>query len=133
MASLIINSPWYCPQAHKTLLDIMPHYNGVLDKIIFMGGATPLATLSPSQTLQTYLLANNQKSELSNDDFALLDKCALHYRSWAQKQGITLLVCGMAAKRFLLDNKISSCDGLALTGYMELLALLNKKGDALIW
>lgn len=139
--SLIINAPWYYPKAHQTLLTFLnhPNYHGLFAKAIFMGSAAPVATLSPSSTLHSYLAQNSQlapafSSEIYIDSLAILDKCAVGYRAWAQEQGVCLLVCGMAAKRFLQDQQARECDGLALTGYMEVLALLNgPQEEVVLW
>ena len=146
--SLIINAPWYVPQAHQTLLALFtkPNYHGLFSKIIFMGSSAPLAALKPSALLSSYLSATapdstcasaaaitgtgaaaiagayaNERQEL----FAVLDEIGMRYRQWAQQEGISLLVCGMAAKRFYQDSKLSTFDGLALTGYMEVLSVIN--------
>mgnify|MGYP003370011961 CR=1 FL=1 len=64
----------------------------------------------------------------------LLDELGMRYRQWAQQEGITLLVCGMAAKRFYQDSKLSTFDGLALTGYMEVLSIINgPREEVVIW
>lgn len=127
--SLIINAPWYYPQAHKTLLSLLTHksYQGLFDKAIFMGSAAPLGALKPSKLLESYLT----NSSISYDQ-DLLDSCASCYRRWAQEQNINLLVCGMAAKRYYQDPKLSSCDGIELTGYMEVLMLINSSKDKLV-
>lgn len=159
--SLIINAPWYVPQAHQTLLALFtkPNYHGLFSKIIFMGSSAPLAALKPSALLSSYLSATasadtsacaiasscastgastgamagayaNERQEL----FAVLDELGRRYRQWAQQEGISLLVCGMAAKRFYQDSKLSTFDGLALTGYMEVLSVINGPiEEVVIW
>lgn len=163
--SLIINAPWYVPQAHQTLLALFtkPNYHGLFSKIIFMGSSAPLAALKPSALLSSYLSATastgtsastsacaiasscastgastgamagayaNERQEL----FAVLDEIGMRYRQWAQQEGISLLVCGMAAKRFYQDSKLSTFDGLALTGYMEVLSVINGPiEEVVIW
>ena len=173
--SLIINAPWYVPQAHQTLLALFtkPNYHGLFSKIIFMGSSAPLAAIKPSALLSSYLSATapdstcasaaaitgsaastgaaasasagtradastgadtgaytNEGQELCE----LLDELGMRYRQWAQQEGITLLVCGMAAKRFYQDSKLSTFDGLALTGYMEVLSIINgPREEVVIW
>ena len=157
--SLIINAPWYVPQAHQTLLALFtkPNYHGLFSKIIFMGSSAPLAALKPSALLSSYLSATastdtsastsacastgastgamagayaNERQEL----FEVLDEIGMRYRQWAQQEGISLLVCGMAAKRFYQDSKLSTFDGLALTGYMEVLSVINGPiEEVVIW
>ena len=157
--SLIINAPWYVPQAHQTLLALFtkPNYHGLFSKIIFMGSSAPLAALKPSALLSSYLSATastdtsastsacasicastgasagayaNERQEL----FEVLDELGMSYRQWAQQEGISLLVCGMAAKRFYQDSKLSTFDGLALTGYMEVLSVINGPiEEVVIW
>lgn len=157
--SLIINAPWYVPQAHQTLLALFtkPNYHGLFSKIIFMGSSAPLAALKPSALLSSYLSATanadtsastsacasicastgasagayaNERQEL----FEVLDELGMRYRQWAQQEGISLLVCGMAAKRFYQDSKLSTFDGLALTGYMEVLSVINGPiEEVVIW
>ena len=155
--SLIINAPWYVPQAHQTLLALFtkPNYHGLFSKIIFMGSSAPLAALKPSALLSSYLSATasadtsacasasscasagamaaayaHERQEL----FDMLDELGRRYRQWAQQEGITLLVCGMAAKRFYQDSKLSTFDGLALTGYMEVLSVINgPMEEVVIW
>ena len=175
--SLIINAPWYVPQAHQTLLALFtkPNYHGLFSKIIFMGSSAPLAALKPSALLSSYLSATapdstcasaaaitgtgaaasasaipgadagfstgaiagasagayaNERQEL----FEVLDELGRRYRQWAQQEGISLLVCGMAAKRFYQDSKLSTFDGLALTGYMEVLSVINGPiEEVVIW
>lgn len=155
--SLIINAPWYVPQAHQTLLALFtkPNYHGLFSKIIFMGSSAPLADLKPSALLSSYLSATapdstcasaaaitgastgamagayaNERQEL----FEVLDEIGMRYRQWAEQEGISLLVCGMAAKRFYQDSKLSTFDGLALTGYMEVLSVINGPiEEVVIW
>lgn len=163
--SLIINAPWYVPQAHQTLLALFtkPNYHGLFSKIIFMGSSAPLAALKPSALLSSYLSATartdtsastsacaiasscastgastgamagayaNERQEL----FEVLDEIGMRYRQWAEQEGISLLVCGMAAKRFYQDSKLSTFDGLALTGYMEVLSVINGPiEEVVIW
>lgn len=163
--SLIINAPWYVPQAHQTLLALFtkPNYHGLFSKIIFMGSSAPLAALKPSALLSSYLSATaNADTSASTSAcviasscastgastgamagayahegqelFEVLDELGMRYRQWAQQEGITLLVCGMAAKRFYQDSKLSTFDGLALTGYMEVLSVINGPiEEVVIW
>lgn len=157
--SLIINAPWYVPQAHQTLLALFtkPNYHGLFSKIIFMGSSAPLAALKPSALLSSYLsaTASTGTSACASTDastgastgamagayahegqelFAVLDELGRRYRQWAQQEGISLLVCGMAAKRFYQDSKLSTFDGLALTGYMEVLSVINGPiEEVVIW
>lgn len=163
--SLIINAPWYVPQAHQTLLALFtkPNYHGLFSKIIFMGSSAPLAALKPSALLSSYLSATaNADTSASTSAcviasscastgastgamagayahegqelFAVLDELGRRYRQWAQQEGISLLVCGMAAKRFYQDSKLSTFDGLALTGYMEVLSVINGPiEEVVIW
>lgn len=149
--SLIINAPWYVPQAHQTLLALFtkPNYHGLFSKIIFMGSSAPLAALKPSALLSSYLSATASTDTSScastgasagayahegQELFAVLDELGMRYRQWAQQEGITLLVCGMAAKRFYQDSKLSTFDGLALTGYMEVLSVINGSiEEVVIW
>lgn len=153
--SLIINAPWYVPQAHQTLLALFtkPNYHGLFSKIIFMGSSAPLAALKPSALLSSYLsaTANADTSSCASicastgamasayahegqELFEVLDELGRRYRQWAQQEGISLLVCGMAAKRFYQDSKLSTFDGLALTGYMEVLSVINGPiEEVVIW
>lgn len=156
--SLIINAPWYVPQAHQTLLALFtkPNYHGLFSKIIFMGSSAPLASLQPSALLSSYLSPSTSTSTSADtcastscasavagavayahqgqELFEVLDKLGMRYRQWAQQEGITLLVCGMAAKRFYKDSKLSNFDGLALTGYMEVLSVINgPREEVVIW
>lgn len=153
--SLIINAPWYVPQAHQTLLALFtkPNYHGLFSKIIFMGSSAPLAALKPSALLSSYLsaTANADTSSCASicastgamagayahegqELFDVLDELGMRYRQWAQQEGISLLVCGMAAKRFYQDSKLSTFDGLALTGYMEVLSVINGPiEEVVIW
>ena len=163
--SLIINAPWYVPQAHQTLLALFtkPNYHGLFSKIIFMGSSAPLAALKPSALLSSYLSATaNADTSASTSAcviasscactgastgamagayahegqelFEVLDELGRRYRQWAQQEGISLLVCGMAAKRFYQDSKLSTFDGLALTGYMEVLSVINGPiEEVVIW
>ena len=149
--SLIINAPWYVPQAHQTLLALFtkPNYHGLFSKIIFMGSSAPLAALKPSALLSSYLSATASTGTSScastgasagayahegQELFEVLDELGMRYRQWAQQEGITLLVCGMAAKRFYQDSKLSTFDGLALTGYMEVLSVINGSiEEVVIW
>ena len=159
--SLIINAPWYVPQAHQTLLALFTkaNYHGLFSKIIFMGSSAPLAALKPSALLSSYLSttvsaetstsasASNSASTGASTGaiagayayerqelFVVLDELGMRYRQWAQQEGITLLVCGMAAKRFYQDSKLSTFDGLALTGYMEVLSVINGPiEEVVIW
>lgn len=153
--SLIINAPWYVPQAHQTLLALFtkPNYHGLFSKIIFMGSSAPLAALKPSALLSSYLSATASADTSScasicastgasagayahegQELFAVLDELGRRYRQWAQQEGISLLVCGMAAKRFYQDSKLSTFDGLALTGYMEVLSVINGPiEEVVIW
>lgn len=159
--SLIINAPWYVPKAHQTLLALFtkPNYHGLFSKIIFMGSSAPLAALKPSALLSSYLSttvsadtstsasASNSASTGASTGaiagayayerqelFVVLDELGMRYRQWAQQEGITLLVCGMAAKRFYQDSKLSTFDGLALTGYMEVLSVINGPiEEVVIW
>lgn len=149
--SLIINAPWYVPQAHQTLLALFtkPNYHGLFSKIIFMGSSAPLAALKPSALLSSYLSATASADTSScastgasagayaherQELFVVLDELGMRYRQWAQQEGITLLVCGMAAKRFYQDSKLSTFDGLALTGYMEVLSVINGPiEEVVIW
>lgn len=153
--SLIINAPWYVPQAHQTLLALFtkPNYHGLFSKIIFMGSSAPLAALKPSALLSSYLSATASADTSScasicastgasagayahegQELFEVLDELGMRYRQWAQQEGITLLVCGMAAKRFYQDSKLSTFDGLALTGYMEVLSVINgPMEEVVIW
>lgn len=159
--SLIINAPWYVPQAHQTLLALFtkPNYHGLFSKIIFMGSSAPLAALKPSALLSSYLSATASTDTSAcaiasscasicastgamagayahegQELFAVLDELGRSYRQWAQQEGISLLVCGMAAKRFYQDSKLSTFDGLALTGYMEVLSVINGPiEEVVIW
>lgn len=149
--SLIINAPWYVPQAHQTLLALFtkPNYHGLFSKIIFMGSSAPLAALKPSALLSSYLSATASTGTSScastgasagayahegQELFEVLDELGMRYRQWAQQEGISLLVCGMAAKRFYQDSKLSTFDGLALTGYMEVLSVINGPiEEVVIW
>lgn len=159
--SLIINAPWYVPQAHQTLLALFtkPNYHGLFSKIIFMGSSAPLAALKPSALLSSYLSATASADTSScaiasscasicastgasagayahegQELFEVLDELGTRYRQWAQQEGISLLVCGMAAKRFYQDSKLSTFDGLALTGYMEVLSVINGPiEEVVIW
>lgn len=159
--SLIINAPWYVPQAHQTLLALFtkPNYHGLFSKIIFMGSSAPLAALKPSALLSSYLSATASADTSAcaiasscastgastgamagayahegQELFAVLDELGRRYRQWAQQEGISLLVCGMAAKRFYQDSKLSTFDGLALTGYMEVLSVINGPiEEVVIW
>ena len=155
--SLIINAPWYVPQAHQTLLALFtkPNYHGLFSKIIFMGSSAPLAALKPSALLSSYLSATAPDSTCASAAaitgtgaaasagayahegqvlFEVLDELGRRYRQWAQQEGISLLVCGMAAKRFYQDSKLSTFDGLALTGYMEVLSVINGPiEEVVIW
>lgn len=157
--SLIINAPWYVPQAHQTLLALFtkPNYHGLFSKIIFMGSSAPLAALKPSALLSSYLSATARTDTSASTSacasicasagasagayahegqelFAVLDELGRRYRQWAQQEGISLLVCGMAAKRFYQDSKLSTFDGLALTGYMEVLSVINGPiEEVVIW
>lgn len=155
--SLIINAPWYVPQAHQTLLALFtkPNYHGLFSKIIFMGSSAPLAALKPSALLSSYLSATASTDTSAcaiastgasagasagayahegQELFEVLDELGMRYRQWAQQEGITLLVCGMAAKRFYQDSKLSTFDGLALTGYMEVLSVINGSiEEVVIW
>lgn len=163
--SLIINAPWYVPQAHQTLLDLFtkPNYHGLFSKIIFMGSSAPLAAIKPSALLSSYLSATASADTSTSAStgtstsasastgastsamagayayerqelFVVLDELGMRYRQWAQQEGITLLVCGMAAKRFYQDSKLSTFDGLALTGYMEVLSVINGPiEEVVIW
>lgn len=155
--SLIINAPWYVPQAHQTLLALFtkPNYHGLFSKIIFMGSSAPLAALKPSALLSSYLSATaSADTSVSTSAcasasscastgayahdgqelFEVLDELGMRYRQWAQHEGISLLVCGMAAKRFYQDSKLSTFDGLALTGYMEVLSVINGPiEEVVIW
>lgn len=153
--SLIINAPWYVPQAHQTLLALFtkPNYHGLFSKIIFMGSSAPLAALKPSALLSSYLSATASADTSScasicastgasagayahegQELFEVLDELGMRYRQWAQQEGISLLVCGMAAKRFYQDSKLSTFDGLALTGYMEVLSVINGPiEEVVIW
>lgn len=159
--SLIINAPWYVPQAHQTLLALFtkPNYHGLFSKIIFMGSSAPLAALKPSALLSSYLSATASADTSASTSasscastvastgaiagayahegqelFEVLDELGMRYRQWAQQEGITLLVCGMAAKRFYQDSKLSTFDGLALTGYMEVLSVINgPMEEVVIW
>ncbi|MCK0514607.1 hypothetical protein MXE38_07065 [Anaerobiospirillum sp. NML120448] len=155
--SLIINAPWYVPQAHQTLLALFtkPNYHGLFSKIIFMGSSAPLAALKPSALLSSYLSATAPDSTCASAAaisgtgaaasagayahegqvlFEVLDELGMRYRQWAQQEGISLLVCGMAAKRFYQDSKLSTFDGLALTGYMEVLSVINGPiEEVVIW
>lgn len=161
--SLIINAPWYVPKAHQTLLALFTkaNYHGLFSKIIFMGSSAPLAAIKPSALLSSYLSAtasaNTSTSASASNSasastgastgaiagayayerqelFVVLDELGMRYRQWAQQEGITLLVCGMAAKRFYQDSKLSTFDGLALTGYMEVLSVINGPiEEVVIW
>ena len=157
--SLIINAPWYVPQAHQTLLALFtkPNYHGLFSKIIFMGSSAPLAALKPSALLSSYLSATASTDTSASTSacastgastgamagayahegqelFEVLDELGMRYRQWAQQEGITLLVCGMAAKRFYQYSKLSTFDGLALTGYMEVLSVINGPiEEVVIW
>ena len=155
--SLIINAPWYVPQAHQTLLALFtkPNYHGLFSKIIFMGSSAPLAALKPSALLSSYLSATASTDTSAcaiasscastgasagayahegQELFEVLDELGRRYRQWAQQEGISLLVCGMAAKRFYQDSKFSTFDGLALTGYMEVLSVINGPiEEVVIW
>lgn len=161
--SLIINAPWYVPKAHQTLLALFTkaNYHGLFSKIIFMSSSAPLAALKPSALLSSYLSAtasaNTSASASASNSasastgastgaiagayayerqelFVVLDELGMRYRQWAQQEGITLLVCGMAAKRFYQDSKLSTFDGLALTGYMEVLSVINGPiEEVVIW
>ena len=161
--SLIINAPWYVPKAHQTLLALFtkPNYHGLFSKIIFMSSSAPLAAIKPSALLSSYLSATvsadtSTSASASNSAsastgastgaiagayayerqelFVVLDELGMRYRQWAQQEGITLLVCGMAAKRFYQDSKLSTFDGLALTGYMEVLSVINGPiEEVVIW
>lgn len=163
--SLIINAPWYVPQAHQTLLALFtkPNYHGLFSKIIFMGSSAPLAALKPSALLSSYLSATASTDTSASTSacaiasscastgastsamagayahegqelFEVLDELGRRYRQWAQQEGISLLVCGMAAKRFYQDSKLSTFDGLALTGYMEVLSVINGPiEEVVIW
>lgn len=153
--SLIINAPWYVPQAHQTLLALFtkPNYHGLFSKIIFMGSSAPLAALKPSALLSSYLSATASADTSScasicastgasagayshegQELFEVLDELGRRYRQWAQQEGISLLVCGMAAKRFYQYSKLSTFDGLALTGYMEVLSVINGPiEEVVIW
>lgn len=153
--SLIINAPWYVPQAHQTLLALFtkPNYHGLFSKIIFMGSSAPLAALKPSALLSSYLSATASADTSAGTSacastgasagayahegqelFEVLDELGRRYRQWAQQEGISLLVCGMAAKRFYQDSKLSTFDGLALTGYMEVLSVINGPiEEVVIW
>ena len=140
-----------------------PNYHGLFSKIIFMGSSAPLAAIKPSALLSSYLSATasaNTSASASTGTstsscastgastgaiagayayerqelFEVLDELGMRYRQWAQQEGITLLVCGMAAKRFYQDSKLSTFDGLALTGYMEVLSVINGPiEEVVIW
>lgn len=163
--SLIINAPWYVPQAHQTLLALFtkPNYHGLFSKIIFMGSSVPLAALQPSALLSSYLSASASADTCASTSadtsasaltsscasavasagayahqgqelFEVLNELGMRYRQWAKQEGITLLVCGMAAKRFYQDSKLSTFYGLALTGYMEVLSVINgPREEVVIW
>lgn len=121
--------------------------------LIFMGAAAPLAAPQPSSLTilpATAAAAAVQAAAVTPADAALpagpatvsaagpaaaaqLDALAAGYQQLAARRGTTLLVCGRAAREYGLDEN-TVAPGISLTGYMDLLALMNsKEHKVIVW
>ena len=144
--SFIINAPCTCIEAHTALQRLIEEAlpQDQPRTLIFMGAAAPMASPQPSS--QTTQPANAAASAAPADPAAApdslavapaaaaqLDALAAGYQQLAARRGTTLLVCGRAAREYGLDES-TVAPGISLTGYMELLALMNsKEHKVIVW
>ena len=156
--SFIINAPCTCIEAHTALQRLIEEAlpQDQPRTLIFMGAAAPMASPQPS-TLNTPMASSQPSSQITQPATAAasaapadpaaapaslafapaaaaqLDALAAGYQQLAARRGTTLLVCGRAAREYGLDET-TVAPGISLTGYMELLALMNsKEHKVIVW
>lgn len=149
--SFIINAPCTCIEAHTALQRLIEEAlpQDQPRTLIFMGAAAPMASPQPS-TLNTPMASPQPSSQTTQPATAAaaaataslavapaaaaqLDALAAGYQQLAARRGTTLLVCGRAAREYGLDES-TVAPGISLTGYMELLALMNsKEHKVIVW
>ena len=149
--SFIINAPCTCIEAHTALQRLIEEAlpQDQPRTLIFMGAAAPMASPQPS-TLNTPMASPQPSSQITQPATAAaaaataslavapaaaaqLDALAAGYQQLAARRGTTLLVCGRAAREYGLDET-TVAPGISLTGYMELLALMNsKEHKVIVW
>lgn len=95
---VVINAPANS-KAHSALLELLAKTQHPIKSLILMGVA----------------------AEVAHQDHPI----GLKYAACAQEQGCNLLVCGMAAKSFGLQQE-NLVTGSQLTGFMEILNLMHK-------
>lgn len=134
--SFIINAPCTCIEAHTALQRLIEEAlpQDQPRTLIFMGAAAPMASPQPSsQTTQPANAAASASLAVAPAAAAQLDALAAGYQQLAARRGTTLLVCGRAAREYGLDES-TVAPGISLTGYMELLALMNsKEHKVIVW
>lgn len=134
--SFIINAPCTCIEAHTALQRLIEEAlpQDQPRTLIFMGAAAPMASPQPSsQTTQPANAAASASLAAAPAAAAQLDALAAGYQQLAARRGTTLLVCGRAAREYGLDES-TVAPGISLTGYMELLALMNsKEHKVIVW
>ena len=137
--SFIINAPCTCIEAHTALQRLIEEAlpQDQPRTLIFMGAAAPMASLQPSsqitQPATAAAAAATASLAVAPAAAAQLDALAAGYQQLAARRGTTLLVCGRAAREYGLDES-TVAPGISLTGYMELLALMNsKEHKVIVW
>ena len=137
--SFIINAPCTCIEAHTALQRLIEEAlpQDQPRTLIFMGAAAPMASPQPSSQITQAATAAASAATASQTvapaAAAQLDALAAGYQQLAARRGTTLLVCGRAAREYGLDES-TVAPGISLTGYMELLALMNsKEHKVIVW
>lgn len=137
--SFIINAPCTCIEAHTALQRLIEEAlpQDQPRTLIFMGAAAPMASPQPSsqitQPATAAAAAAPDSQAVAPAAAAQLDALAAGYQQLAARRGTTLLVCGRAAREYGLDES-TVAPGISLTGYMELLALMNsKEHKVIVW
>lgn len=137
--SFIINAPCTCIEAHTALQRLIEEAlpQDQPRTLIFMGAAAPMASPQPSSQITkpatAAAAAATASLAVAPAAAAQLDALAAGYQQLAARRGTTLLVCGRAAREYGLDES-TVAPGISLTGYMELLALMNsKEHKVIVW
>lgn len=75
----------------------------------------------------------------ASEELSGVPQLAQRYQALAAARGLKLLVCGQAAEHYGLRSAVARAEGVELTGFMELAALLEQeevragRAQVLIW
>lgn len=121
--SFIINAPAELTQAHLDLIAMIEadESHPEIGSLVFMGASAPIAA---ADLTLLHGFTPEQKASIKT-----LTKA---YQRLAKARGASLLVCGQAALSRGLQSDRELAAGFALTGYMEILAICNRKDEKVI-